>query len=133
MSKLEFKKTGTGKNAGFAIKDKDGKGFGSIKNKPFADKLGNKVELRTNKPIPQSIRKQIQNERIKKGLLSPGQIKLAKKFAADEKKPVYKLHVKSIAEAKKLAAKILKVGGGSRNGPITKIQENLLIRKKKLK
>ena len=97
------------------------------------DKLGNKIELRTKKPVPQSIRKQIQNERIKKGLLSPGQIKLAKRFAADEKKPVYKMHVKSIAEAKKLAAKILKVGGGSRNGPITQIQEKLLIKRKRLK
>ena len=132
MSELEFKKTGIGKNAGFAIKDKDGKGFGSIKNKPFADKLGNKVELRTNKPIPRSIRNQIQNERIKKGLLTPGQIKLAKRFDS-EKKPVHRMPVKTIAEAKKLAAKILKVGGGSRNGPITQIQEKLLIRKKKLK
>ena len=133
MSELEFKKIGKGKNTGFVIKDKDGKSFGSIQNKPFADKLGNKIELRTKKPVPQSIRKQIQNERIKKGLLSPGQIKLAKRFAADEKKPVYKMHVKSIAEAKKLAAKILKVGGGSRNGPITQIQEKLLIKRKRLK
>ena len=112
MSELEFKKTGIGKNAGFVIKDKDGKGFGSIKNKPSADKLGNKVELRTNKPIPQSIRKQIQNERIKKGLLSPGQIKLAEKFAADEKKPVHRMPVKNMTEAKKMALKISKVGGG---------------------
>ena len=65
-----------------------------------------------------------------KGVLTEGQIKLAKK---NEKNPVHKMFVKNVAEAKKLAAKILKVGGGSRNGPITKIQENLLIRKKKLK
>jgi len=126
MSELEFKKIG----AGISIKDKDGKGFGSIKNKPSADKLGNKVEIRTNKPIPLSIRKQIQNERIKKGLLTEGQIKLAKK---NEKNPVHKLSVKNMTEAKKLAAKILKVGGGSRNGPITQIQERLLIKRKKLK
>ena len=125
MSKLNF--TSIGK--GFSIKDKDGKGFGSIKNKPFADKLGNKIELRTNKPVPLSIKKEIQNDRIKKGLLSEGQIKLAKK---NEKNPVHRLAVKNVTEAKKLAAKILKVGGGSRNGPITKIQEKLLIRKKKL-
>jgi len=130
MSELEFKKIGKGKNAGFAIKDKDGKGFGSIKNRTSADKLGNKVELRTNKPIPLSIRKQIQKEIIKKGVLTEGQIKLAKK---NEKNPVHKMFVKNVAEAKKLAAKILKVGGGSRNGPITQIQEKLLIRKKKLK
>ena len=43
MSELKFKKIG----AGISIKDKDGKGFGSIKNKPSADKLGNKVEIRT--------------------------------------------------------------------------------------
>ena len=43
------------------------------------------------------------------------------------------MHVKSIAEAKKLAAKILKVGGGSRNGPITQIQEKLLIKRIRLK
>ena len=47
MSELEFKKIGRGKNTGFVIKDKDGKSFGSIQNKPFADKLGNKIELRT--------------------------------------------------------------------------------------
>ena len=126
MSELEFKKIGTG----FAIKDKGGKGLGSIKTKPFADKLGNKIEIRTNKPVPLSIRKEIQNDRIKKGLLSEGQIKLAKK---NEKNPVHKLSVKNMNEAKKLVAKILKVGGGSRNGPITKIQENLLIRKNRLK
>ena len=126
MSELEFKKIG----AGFAIKDKDGKSFGSIKNKPNADKLGNKVELRTTKPVPFSIRNQIQQDRVKKGLLTEGQIKLAKK---NEKNPVHRMPVKNITEAKKLAAKILKVGGGSRNGPITKIQERLLIKKKKLK
>ena len=126
MSELVFKKIGTG----ISIKDKDGKGFGSIKNKPFADKLGNKVEIRTNKPIPLSIRQQIQNERIKKGLLTEGQIKLAKR---NEKNPVHRLSVKNMNEAKKLVAKILKAGGGSRNGPITKIQENLLIRKNRLK
>jgi len=126
MSELKFKKIG----AGISIKDKDGKGFGSIKNKPSADKLGNKVEIRTNKPIPLSITKQMQNERIKKGLLTEGQIKLAKK---NEKNPVHKLSVKNMTEAKKLVAKILKVGGSSRDGPVTQIQEKLLIRKNKLK
>ena len=124
MSELEFKKIGTG----FAIKDKGGKGLGSIKTKPFADKLGNKIEIRTNKPVPLSIRKEIQNDRIKKGLLSEGQIKLTKK---NEKNPVHRLAVKNMSEAKKLVSKILKVGVGSRNGPITEIQEKLLIKKLK--
>ena len=48
-----------------------------------------------------------------------------------KKKPVHRLAVKNMSEAKKLVSKILKGGVGSRNGPITEIQEKLLIKKLK--
>tara|TARA_R100000388_G_C7107454_1_gene95008 strand:+ start:55 stop:477 length:423 start_codon:yes stop_codon:yes gene_type:complete len=108
MSELEFKKTGKG----LTIKDKaTGKPFGAIVPKPAVDKVGNKFELRVTAGIPKSIREELDKERKEKKQVTAGQAKFLEKFSIDKNK-VSKVHTKTMSDAKKMALKISKVGGG---------------------